>query len=275
MTRRAHAQRPGPQFEALRLKVTLRLLALGAVAIAAGGARLLVRNAGSPLHRASLAALAAGLLGCAVLGLVLRREALARLGASALVVTYLTVSFARILLLPGEPVPEEIGGAAVWLTVILTVVWLLSYPRAGVRPVLLAYLLAMAPVAVFGGLAAARGMLGAAAGRLGVLAQTAVAGLAMLVLVRSAEEVVEGYVRAWARAETMEQLASTDALTGVPNRRYLFQELAREIALAGRHARTLSVIMFDLDTPEALLARADRALYEAKAAGRNRVALAA
>lgn len=366
MSRRPHAQHRGPQFEALRRQVTLRLLALGALAIGASGVRLLVTGAGSLLYRASLAAVTAGLLGCAVLGLVFRREAPARLGAGVLLVAYLTVSFARTLLLPGEPALEEIGSTAVWLPVILAVVWLLSYPRGGVRAALLAYALATAPAAVFVGLVAAHGTLAAAAGRLAVLTQTVLAGLAMLVLVHSAEQIVAGYVRARAQAEAMRQLASTDALTGMPNRRYLSQELAREIALAERHERTLSVTLFDLDwfkaindtyghaagdevlarvartiaartrqgdlfgrwggeeflviapdtagpeagllaerlrahlagqhlapdgrpltasfgvatyrpgdTPEELLARADQALYEAKAAGRNRVALAA
>lgn len=47
--------------------------------------------------------------------------------------------------------------------------------------------------------------------------------------------------------ETIERLARTDALTGLANRRTLQEALQREIARAGRHAESLSVIMADLD----------------------------
>jgi diguanylate cyclase (GGDEF)-like protein len=47
--------------------------------------------------------------------------------------------------------------------------------------------------------------------------------------------------------ETIEALARTDALTGLANRRTLQKVLQREIARAGRHAESLSLIMADLD----------------------------
>ena len=47
--------------------------------------------------------------------------------------------------------------------------------------------------------------------------------------------------------ETVERLARTDALTGLANRRTLFEGLQREIARADRSAERLSVIMADLD----------------------------
>jgi diguanylate cyclase (GGDEF)-like protein len=45
----------------------------------------------------------------------------------------------------------------------------------------------------------------------------------------------------------MEQLALTDELTGLPNRRAWDDELARELARAKRHQERLSVAMIDLD----------------------------
>lgn len=43
------------------------------------------------------------------------------------------------------------------------------------------------------------------------------------------------------------RLATTDSLTGIANRRSFFEQLEREWARARRHARTLSLMMFDLD----------------------------
>ncbi|HEX4803585.1 MAG TPA: sensor domain-containing diguanylate cyclase, partial [Myxococcaceae bacterium] len=42
-------------------------------------------------------------------------------------------------------------------------------------------------------------------------------------------------------------LATTDPLTGIPNRRHLFAQLDMEIARANRFGTQLSVIMFDID----------------------------
>jgi two-component system, cell cycle response regulator len=47
--------------------------------------------------------------------------------------------------------------------------------------------------------------------------------------------------------EENRRLSITDSLTGVRNRRYLMEELPREIERAGRYGRQLSVIMCDVD----------------------------
>ena len=47
--------------------------------------------------------------------------------------------------------------------------------------------------------------------------------------------------------EEIYQLTITDGLTQTHNKRYLFEALEREIIRARRHARDLSVIMFDID----------------------------
>ena len=47
--------------------------------------------------------------------------------------------------------------------------------------------------------------------------------------------------------EQLRQFAITDPLTGAFNRRYLLQVMEREISRVQRHARPLSLIMFDID----------------------------
>jgi diguanylate cyclase (GGDEF)-like protein len=47
--------------------------------------------------------------------------------------------------------------------------------------------------------------------------------------------------------EEIYRLAIIDALTDVPNKRYLLEFLARELSRSTRHNRPLSVLMFDLD----------------------------
>jgi len=48
------------------------------------------------------------------------------------------------------------------------------------------------------------------------------------------------------------QLADLDALTGLHNRRYFHETLAREVARAHRYARTLALVVFDLDDFKAI-----------------------
>ncbi|PIE20079.1 MAG: hypothetical protein CSA66_01520 [Proteobacteria bacterium] len=47
--------------------------------------------------------------------------------------------------------------------------------------------------------------------------------------------------------ERLEELAITDALTGLPNRRHLVETLTHEVAAAARYGNPLSLIMMDLD----------------------------
>jgi diguanylate cyclase (GGDEF)-like protein len=51
-------------------------------------------------------------------------------------------------------------------------------------------------------------------------------------------------------AETLkhyEAISATDGLTGLKNRRYLDEQLAKEVSNAKRHSRPLSVVMLDID----------------------------
>jgi diguanylate cyclase (GGDEF)-like protein len=52
--------------------------------------------------------------------------------------------------------------------------------------------------------------------------------------------------------ERLSQLAVTDSLTGLANRRALFETMTREIERARRHAHPLSLIMFDIDRFKAI-----------------------
>jgi two-component system cell cycle response regulator len=47
--------------------------------------------------------------------------------------------------------------------------------------------------------------------------------------------------------EEIYRLAIVDGLTDIPNKRYLFEFLNRELARSSRHARPLSVLVFDID----------------------------
>lgn len=53
--------------------------------------------------------------------------------------------------------------------------------------------------------------------------------------------------RAQAHADEMSALASTDALTNLPNRRQLTQALSAQLALAKRGAQAVSVLLIDID----------------------------
>jgi diguanylate cyclase (GGDEF)-like protein len=53
--------------------------------------------------------------------------------------------------------------------------------------------------------------------------------------------------RALTRAELMGQLATTDALTGLPNRRAAEEYLDRQVAVASRYERKFAVIIADVD----------------------------
>lgn len=57
----------------------------------------------------------------------------------------------------------------------------------------------------------------------------------------------EQLVRQRTTAETMQNLAYTDHLTGLANRRQLYVDLEREIKASERYERPLSIILFDLD----------------------------
>ena len=84
----------------------------------------------------------------------------------------------------------------------------------------------------------------------GIAAQAAVALKARELykaLAESEEQMREYSRRLQANTEIEHRLASTDALTGVPNRRYVEEVIEGECARAIRHKRLLSVALLDVD----------------------------
>ncbi len=73
------------------------------------------------------------------------------------------------------------------------------------------------------------------------------AGPEMLEPLESFADLVQlaiGNAEAW---QTLTHQATTDAVTGLPNRQWFDQSLANEIARAQRHGRPLSLVLLDLD----------------------------
>ena len=84
----------------------------------------------------------------------------------------------------------------------------------------------------------------------GIAAQAAVALKARELykaLAESEEQMREYSQRLQSSTEIEHQLARTDALTGVPNRRYVEEVIEGECARAIRHKRLLSVALLDVD----------------------------
>ena len=75
----------------------------------------------------------------------------------------------------------------------------------------------------------------------------AVAQVAYIVLLAAIATLRAGYHRAEAHAQLMQSLATTDPLTGLPNRRALDDCLKAALAAAHRHAESVSVALIDVD----------------------------
>jgi diguanylate cyclase (GGDEF)-like protein len=75
----------------------------------------------------------------------------------------------------------------------------------------------------------------------------AVAQVAYIVLLAAIATLRAGYHRAEAHAQLMQSLATTDPLTGLPNRRALDECLEAALAAAHRHAEPVSVALIDVD----------------------------
>jgi diguanylate cyclase (GGDEF)-like protein len=75
----------------------------------------------------------------------------------------------------------------------------------------------------------------------------AVAQVAYIVLLAAIATLRAGYHRAEAHAQLMQSLATTDPLTGLPNRRALDDGLQAALAAAHRHAESVSVALIDVD----------------------------
>lgn len=74
------------------------------------------------------------------------------------------------------------------------------------------------------------------------------ASIAMVTVALSAAYELERSTRSgWLRARTLDRLTRTDALTGVPNRRYFDEQLTRLAQAAQRTHQSLAVLVLDVD----------------------------
>jgi diguanylate cyclase (GGDEF)-like protein len=80
-----------------------------------------------------------------------------------------------------------------------------------------------------------------------VLSNNAVAQLVYLVLMLSLSQLRREYLRGREREDLLRQVAHTDPLTGVANRRALNERLVAQVGLLARGHQRLSVLMIDVD----------------------------
>src|SRR5262245_40034938 len=86
---------------------------------------------------------------------------------------------------------------------------------------------------------------------IGVTATTALVavakGTALLVLALALVHSRRQLAQAREEARRNRRLADLDGLTGLHNRRYFHEQLAREVSRAQRYGRELALVVFDLD----------------------------
>lgn len=80
-----------------------------------------------------------------------------------------------------------------------------------------------------------------------ILVNVAIAQLIYVVLLLAISRLRSDYLRTRERADWMQQIASTDPLTGVANRRALNERLVASVSLLERHGQPLSVLLLDVD----------------------------
>lgn len=90
-------------------------------------------------------------------------------------------------------------------------------------------------------------LLDAPTGVLYVLALAIVSIATAAILFSLSKQVGQSIVRLHDQAERLAVLANTDSLTGLANRRHLFEQLQREFTRAMRYRRPLSLLYIDLD----------------------------
>ncbi|MBQ0929460.1 GGDEF domain-containing protein [Ideonella alba] len=80
-----------------------------------------------------------------------------------------------------------------------------------------------------------------------ILSNVAIAQLIYVVLLLAISNLRLDYLRTRERAEWMQQIAASDPLTGVANRRALNERLVGSMALLERHGQPLSLLLLDID----------------------------
>lgn len=138
-------------------------------------------------------------------------------------------------------------GQFLWLPVVFAFLFLVYESRVALLRSGILYLSLIGvslPGVVLGGGAPFEG--------LGTLGQVSLANAATITTLYFFTRLRGQLARTQALAEQMTQLARTDALTGISNRRHLEEILLDETARSLRYGQPLSVILFDLDDFKAL-----------------------
>jgi len=239
--------------DARKRRVYLNLLGLGAMGALASLVAHALRAEPSPVT-ALMSWIALAVMGGYALAVRRPQVRLASLEVSLLA---LSGALAWVNLVVGlyllPDVPAAVDGARAmlhWLPVLFLFAYIaFDAPRAG-RVAFALYGLALATVAPSALLGVGGGALGPVA--VEVLVQVFLAyGLLLAGLSFFAGQ--QRRLAAWrATAEEMQELALTDALTGLANRRWAEAQLDVEVARAGRYGHGCAALMLDIDRFKAL-----------------------
>jgi diguanylate cyclase (GGDEF)-like protein len=205
----------------------------------------IVQGVDDPFRRVTFAAVVA-VHGLLVLGVANGRVSL-RTAGPWVVLSPTAILISRLLLWEAWPSsrPDDFGlviAALAWFGTLFALAFLVFGTRRGAVVSLCGYAL----VYLGAGWSAREGML-AESGSIGTVVFLAGGHAALIVVVWVLARNVEKLSAARTREELLRLEATTDALTGVANRRRLDDELQRLIARSRRSGRPLSVVLVDLD----------------------------
>jgi diguanylate cyclase (GGDEF)-like protein len=194
----------------------------------------------------------AALAGVAVAAVAYVRGGYGRAIAAAvawiMATAYLAVSMTIALFDTQRDLTRAVGVAGVftWAPLVLVVMWLGLAPRPGPRLAVLTYAVLLVPgVAFIGALLA--GHQESSPRTVEILVRGYATNFLFMMLLSVFGRLNERYVRNSVIAETMQYLALTDSLTGLPNRRALTRQIERELTRARRYNRALVVALLDVD----------------------------
>lgn len=239
---------PGGRWpEALKYKVYLATLIVGASAALFSLALDRPLGESNPFDRAALPLLAALCASLAVV-LYLRKKCFLRFVERALygvlALFFLVNAYYFTYVDDGPTASGELAELFVWIPSI----YLLAYLIFGIRK---GWVAAWAFYAALVAIGLPHILSGIRAGedleRVHLFAQLYLSNAVLISLAFVLGYVTKVYQKAYARSEAMKQLANTDFLTGIANRRGLHDALVRATRGLSRHDGSLSLVLFDLD----------------------------
>jgi diguanylate cyclase (GGDEF)-like protein len=251
---RMESSRPSPPrtrlsqaADPLRRRVLVATFVIVAIAVLAGA----VSRSPIPTRFGSTAGYAA-LVGVSVAAIAYARGGYGRAVGAAIAwvmaTAYLAGSMVIALFDTQRDLTRAVGVAGVftWAPLILVVMWLGMAPRPGPRLAVISYAVLMLPGLVFIG-AMLAGQQDGSPRTVEILVRGYATNFLFLMLLSVFGRLNERYVRNTVVAETMQYLALTDTLTGLPNRRALTRQIERELARARRYNRPLVIALLDVD----------------------------